>query len=332
MSAARRPAPESAGWPRLPRAALAGVAIATIAFALIAGLSSLSPWALVAAVAGGAPAWLLLSAALNAVSHALGGLVWHQGLRAADLRAVPSAAIQRAHWICRGVSEVLPFQVGEAARVIALRRERGCDGSTWRIIGSIGAFKAVDAVVNFTVAAVVLVIVLEPSPLVAAGALAAGTLVVGAAVVTRGGGVVAGRLPQRAQAAVRELVTGVTLLRSGSRLAAPVCWQAASTALRIAALAALLIAYGAPAEAAPALFALLVLAGIVPLAPGGAGVREAAVVPMLVGVYGLGLDTALAVSLAVQAITLVVALAGASVALASRARVRLPVETAPAPA
>lgn len=307
------------------------VGIVVLAIAVVAGASSISPLSLAAAVAGGAPEWLLLAAVLNVLSHTAYGMVWRDGLKAAGLGAIRLSSVMRAHWICRGASELLPFQLGEAARVVALRREPGVNGATWRIVGSMAAFKTVDAAVTFPLAAIVLMVAVEPSPLVVAGIVSGVALVALGALAAWAGGLVSARLRGRAQAICHELVAGAALLRQGSSLISPVAWQLASTALRVGSLAAILIAYGVPMAAAPLMFAMLVLAGLLPLAPGGAGVREAAVVPMLVAMYGVGLDSALAASLAVQAVTLILALSGAGIAMASRARIPAPATPAPRP-
>ncbi len=317
---------------RFPRTGLVVAAIAVLAVMLIASVASISPWVLVAAIAGGAPGWLIASALLNAASHAVGGLVWHRCLRVAGLGAIPLAAAMRAHWVCRGASELMPLQLGEAARVVALRKEPEANGATWRVIGSIGAMKMLDTAVTLPLVALVIIVLVDPAPALMAS-LAGGMLVIVAAtVLLRRGRRLVALLPARGRRIGQELIEGAAALRTTGTLARLWSAQAASTALRIAGLAALLMAYGAPLGAAPTLFAFLAVAGLIPIAPGGAGIREAAVVPMLVGVYGLGLDAALAASLAVQAVALTVALIGAGIAMMTRARVELPLDPAPSPA
>ena len=70
-----------------------------------------------------------------------------------------------------------------------------------------------------------------------------------------------------------------------------------------------------PAAAAPLVFGLMIVSGYLAISPGGAGVREAAVVPVLVTTYGLTAAPVLAFSLGVQAIALAVSVLGALVAL-----------------
>lgn len=326
------PAPSAPRSSRMTRNGLIAAVVAVLAVALIAGLASISPWMLVAAVAGGAPGWLIASALLNGASHVVGGFVWHRCLRVAGLGAIPLAAAMRAHWVCRGASELTPLQIGEAARVVALRKEPAASGATWRVIGSIGAMKMLDTAVTLPMVALVIILLIDPNATFMAIVAGVMLVVIVATLLLRRGRSLITLLPERGHRIGQELIEGAAALRTMGTLVRLWSVQAASTALRIAGLAALLLAYGAPLAAAPTLFAFLVLAGLIPLAPGGAGTREAAVVPMLVGVYGLGLDAALAASLAVQAVALTVALIGAGIAMVSRARVALPLDPAPSPA
>ena len=78
----------------------------------------------------------------------------------------------------------------------------------------------------------------------------------------------------------------------------------------------LLTAIGAPPEAAALAFAVTVLAGIVPAAPGGAGTREMLLIPALVLAYGIPSSTAFAFSMAIQATALATSLAVGAIALA----------------
>lgn len=316
---------------RPSRRGLAAGAVVVLAIGIAAGAASISPVTLAAAIAGGAPAWLAISALLNALSHTVGGVVWHRTLRAAGLGTIGLPAALRAHWICRGASELLPLQIGEAARVVALRREPAAHGATWRVIGSIAAMKLLDVAVTLPLVALILVVIINPDPVVMMMLVGVALAVLTVGIVTRRDGRLLRLVPARAREAAREMWNGAAVLRTGRSLTGLWSLQAVSTALRIAGLGALLIAYGAPLVSAPAVFALLAVTGLVPLIPGGAGVREAAVVPLLVSMYGLGLDTALAASLAVQAVALGVALAGAGIAMAGRTRVALPLEPAPSP-
>ena len=61
---------------------------------------------------------------------------------------------------------------------------------------------------------------------------------------------------------------------------------------------------------------MIVLAGIVPAAPGGAGTRELVLVPALALAYGMPGDEALAFSIAVQGTALVASLTVGAAALA----------------
>lgn len=316
---------------RPSRRGVAAGAMVILAIGIAAGAASISPVTLAAAIAGGAPGWLAVSALLNAISHTVGGVVWHRTLRAAGLGAIGLPAALRAHWICRGASELLPLQIGEAARVVALRREPAANGATWRVIGSIAAMKLLDVAVTLPLVALILVVIIDPDPGLMAMLVGLALAVVAVGILVRRGAGLIRLIPARARDAACQMAGGAAVLRSGRALTGLWSLQAVSTVLRIAGIGALLVAYGAPLMSAPAVFALLAVTGLVPLVPGGAGVREAAVVPLLVGMYGLGLDTALAASLAVQAVALGVAMAGAGIAMAGRARVALPLEPAPSP-
>jgi uncharacterized membrane protein YbhN (UPF0104 family) len=126
---------------------------------------------------------------------------------------------------------------------------------------------------------------------------------------------VARRLPRRLQGPVRGLGQGAAVLTRRREALAAIGLQLVAISGRVVSLAALLHAFGMPAEAALLVFALLVLSGVLAISPGGVGVREAALVPALVATYGLGTELTLAFSLGIQATALAVSLLGAAVAL-----------------
>jgi uncharacterized membrane protein YbhN (UPF0104 family) len=239
----------------------------------------------------------------------------------------------RAHWICRGASEFLPAQLGELARLAALKDRPETSGRGMRVVGSIGAFKLVDGGLSLIVA--LLIVGLLATPLLPGiGTIAVVVAVLGGLMVVLWA-VWRARdrlVPLRMRASFEELAAGVGLLRGDHSVAPAMAFQSLAMVLRILSLAALMPAYGAPVSAAPLLFALLVLTGLLPISPGGAGVREAAVVPLLIISYGVGLETALAVSLATQAVGLAVSVFGAGIALALGARFGVTPAPAPQPA
>jgi uncharacterized membrane protein YbhN (UPF0104 family) len=124
-------------------------------------------------------------------------------------------------------------------------------------------------------------------------------------------------VPSRSLPVAGQLADGARLLGSRRHIAGAVALQLAAIAGRIVSLAALLVAFGLPAEAAPLVYCLMTLAALIAISPGGIGVREAAVVPVVAVAHGLAIEPVLAFSLAVQATALVVSLLGASAALAA---------------
>ena len=312
------------------RAALLTLAIPALVVLAVASMTSVSPASIAGVLASGRPEWLLASAALYALGHVVSALVWRESVVAAGMGSLPVTQVMRAHWLSRGASEFLPAQLGEVARVAALRERPECRGRLLRVVGSIGAFKLVDGLFSLLVALVIVAAIAAPLLPGAEFAVLGAMAIVGLAAA--GFAVWRTRerfLPARARTALEELAAGVGLLRGEHPVAPAVGLQSLATTLRILSLAALLPAYGAPVSAAPVLFALLVLTGLLPISPGGAGVREAAVVPVLIVSHGMGLEAALAVSFATQAVGMLVSLAGAGLALAVSGR---PAHPDPAPA
>ena len=109
---------------------------------------------------------------------------------------------------------------------------------------------------------------------------------------------------------------GAGVLRDTAAARSAAILGAIALILRILSLAALLAAVGAPPQAAALAFAVTVLAGIVPAAPGGAGTRELLLIPALVLAFGVPTGTALAFSVAIQATALLCSLALGALALA----------------
>jgi uncharacterized membrane protein YbhN (UPF0104 family) len=191
-----------------------------------------------------------------------------------------------------------------------------------RIAGSMGAFKAVDGLVTFVVVAIATIVMPLPSAVSGLRWLALATLVgmlIALVGVWRlGPARVARRLPGPLRRLAYGLGQGAALLTQRRATAGAVGLQLVAISGRVVSLAALLHAFGMPAEAALLVFALMVMSGMLPISPGGVGVREAALVPALVATYGLGTEPALAFSLGVQATALSVSLLGAAGALVAR--------------
>jgi uncharacterized membrane protein YbhN (UPF0104 family) len=234
---------------------------------------------------------------------------------------------------------LLPANLGEAARVALVRRHpAGERAGGWRIAGGIAGYKAIDAAV--TSAAVLVIAMAAPLPGPAGGlrwtALAAVLAVAAAAVAWRLGAArrMVALMPRRTRRAVERLAEGAGVLGDGGAARTAALLGLLAVLARVLSLAALLAALGAPPQAAALAFSVIVLAGVVPAAPGGAGTRELVLIPALALAYGMPASDALAFSLAVQAAALGTSLAVGAAALAwlgpGLLSGRLPVEGTPA--
>lgn len=291
-----------------------------LAIAALAGLSRIDVGSARAAVAGADPRLLALALVLYAAGQTLSGAMWGVCQRAGGVRGMSLRTTLGLHWISRAACELLPANLGEAVRVGLVRRQpHGASAGCWRIAGGVAGYKAIDAAV--TAAAVLAIALVAPLPGPAGGlrwtALGALVAVAAAAVAWRRGVLrhLLAALPERTARAVRRLGQGAGVLGDTPAAGGAAALAAAAVAARVLSLAALLAALGAPPQAAALTFAVIVMAGAVPLAPGGAGTREALLVPALVLAHGMSSGTALAVSLAVQATALSTSLVVGAVAL-----------------
>jgi uncharacterized membrane protein YbhN (UPF0104 family) len=306
--------------PRARRALLlTGIAL-LIALGTWGAAHVIEPGALADAFAAVSWPWVAASGVVYAVGQIASGLVWGVGLRAGGMRGVHRRHVQSAHWLGHGAGELLPAQLGHIVRYAAIRRHpAAAAGGGLRIAGSVGAWKVVDGLVTFVVVALAAMVMPLPEGLGGlrwiAGATLAGLLIALLAVYRIGAARVARRLPPRIAGVVRGLAEGAAVLARRRDAAAAVGLQLIAVCARVASLAALLHAFGMPAEAAVLVFALMVLSGVVAISPGNVGVRDAALVPALVATYGLSAEPALAFSLGIQATATGVSLLGAAVAL-----------------
>lgn len=251
-------------------------------------------------------------------------MCWHRCLREAGCR-VPAGQTLGAYWLGRGLGELLPGQLGEAVKLAALRRHPEAATAGWlRTAGSLAAFKVVEAAATFVVVALV-VASAAPGPLhglrwVAVGAL---VLAVGAVPVLRLAPSFAARagrrVPARLRTRVAPVADGCRLLARPSAAVLAGGLALLSVSSRILFLLALLAAFGITVTAAPLAFCMVMIASMLPLMPGGLGVREATMVPALVGAYGLATESGLAFSLGVQAVVLGVCALGGLIALGGMA-------------
>jgi uncharacterized membrane protein YbhN (UPF0104 family) len=264
----------------------------------------------------------LLAAAvmLYAVGQTISGGMWAVCQAAGGVRRLPLTTALGMHWVARAACELLPASLGEAARVALVRRHpAGARAGSWRIAGGIAGYKAVDAAV--TGAAVLAITLVVPLPGPAAGlrwtALGAVVAVAAAVLAWRlgAGGRALALVPRRARRAAQRLGEGAGVLGAPASARAAGVLGVLAIVARLLSLAALLAALGAPPQAAALAFAVIVLAGVVPAAPGGAGTRELALVPAL-ALSGMSPEHALAFSVAVQAIALASSLLIGAAALA----------------
>jgi uncharacterized membrane protein YbhN (UPF0104 family) len=311
----------SAGWGR--RLAVLGLVAVVGLLAAWTGVQTLDVTAIGIAFHEASWSWVLVSAALYGASQFMAALVWREGLRAGGLGGISTRCVFAAHWISRGASEFLPAQLGEAARIAALRDHPALGPSgAWRVGGSIAAFKLVDGFVTLSVSVLLVVLLAGPGSSTGLGIAGAAGLVVCigliAATRTAGPRALLRIAPKRMQRPLRGFAAGARLFREWRRMCGAVGLQLVATVGRVLSLAALLVAFDLPVAATPLLFALLMLSGLIPLAPGGAGVREVAILPVLVTAFGAQLEVAIALSLGIQAVGLAVSVTGALVALAFR--------------
>jgi len=323
--------------PRLRRPLIAAVALVVLGVTAWGVMNAADPSRLRDSFTGVEWPWIVAASAAYAATQVTSALVWKVGLDAGGLGAIGRGHVIRAHWLGRGACELLPAHLGEAVRYAAVRRHPAADGGGMRIAGSMGAFKLLDGVVTFAVVAAATTVAPLPAgftPIRWAAGLMLGGLVIAVVVLWRfGGSRLAVLVPRRARGLLDTFGSGAGLLACRRSILAAAALQLGAIGLRILSLAALLAAFGLPAAAAPLVFGLMIVSGYLAISPGGAGVREAAVVPVLVTTYGLTAAPVLAFSLGVQAIALAVSLAGALVALVleRRAGTPAPVPT-PAPA
>ena len=320
------------------RIALAAAILVATALAGWGLTSAVDPGALRAAFAEVRWEWVVLAAVAYALSQSLSALVWRVGLSAGGLGGVGHGHVLSAHWIGRGAAELLPAQLGEGVRVAAMRRhpETTNEGGCARIAGSLGAFKVVDGLGNFALVGLLTLIIPLPGP------AAHLRWIVGGALIAAGlGGIVlwrmrarghALRLPGRAGRALDNAARGAAMLGNRRQTLSAFGLHFLAAAGRIISLAALLLAFGMPPSAALLVYPLLVVSALLPVSPGGVGVREAALVPALVAAYGLGTDVAIAYSLGIQATVLSVSLLGALIAVAYHELAMPSRHVAPAPA
>ncbi len=272
-----------------------------------------------AAMGDADPRLLAAAVAFYLVGQTVSGAMWAVCQGAGGVRRLPLVTALGMHWVARAANELLPASLGEGARIALVRRHpAGRRAGGWRVAGGLAGYKVIDAAVTGAAVLVVALVVPLPGPAgnlrwMALGSVAA----LGVAALawrlmpTRAPSVAPGRLRR----AVRRLGEGAGVLGDGPAARTATGLGVIALMARVLSLCALLAAFGAPPQAAPLAFSVIVLAGVVPAAPGGAGTRELVLVPALVLAYGMTSADALAFSLAVQATALASSLAVGTLAL-----------------
>lgn len=300
------------------------------------GLANIDRGAVAEALTGADPRFLALAIAAYAVGQTVSGLMWARCQSAGGVRGLRLGSAMGLHWIARGACELLPASLGEGVRVGLVRRHpAGRSAGACRITGGLAAYKALDGVVT---AAVVLAIAFAtplPGP---AGGLrwtALGFVVCALAVALSwrllGIGRLGRHLPHRIRDAGHKLASGAGALKDPRAAGTAALLGLGAALARIVSLGALLAAFGISPTAAGLVFCVIVLAGAIPGAPGGAGTRELVLVPALAIAHGVSSGDAIAFSLGVQAIALGTSLMIGLTALALvGARLRAGAEADPA--
>ena len=298
----------------------AAVAVLALAALAVAGAMTMDLGAAATALEGADPELLAAAVALYVVgqtSRAACGRCARPPAACAGCRSAPRSAC--TGWPARPAAAA--GQPRRGARVGLVRRHpAGAGAGGLRITGGLVGYKAVDAVVTGLAVLAMALVVPLPGPAAglrwtAAGAVA---VVLAVAVAWRLGALrpLLALLPGRAHAALGRLGEGAAVLGSPQVARTAAVLGLGAIVARLLSLAALLAALGAPPQAAALAFCVIVLAGIVPAAPGGAGTRELVLVPALALAYGMPGDEALAFSIAVQGTALVASLTVGAAALA----------------
>jgi glycosyltransferase 2 family protein len=283
----------------------------------------IEPGALADAFAGVSVPWMLAGCACQGVMVMAQSLAWRLGLVAGGMGPVPLRHVVSANWIGQAGNALLPGRMGEAARVIVVRRHLHPDFAQFsRIAGSVVAQRVINAAACFVlvIAGVLSVPVVLPLPGGRWAALAAlgGALALAAVARYTGLGRTAARaLPARLRRAGQAFLAGAGLLRTGRAAAAAFALHLASLVAQLATVAFVLRGFGVavPVSAALVVFVLLAVSSLVPAAPGGLGVAQVAIVAPLGAVYGVAANLALAFALGLQATVAAVAVTGGMAAL-----------------
>jgi uncharacterized membrane protein YbhN (UPF0104 family) len=302
----------------VPVLALAGAGLAVYT------LRNLDLGALAGALGGVDARWAAVAAVLECLTLALAAAAWRIGMGAGDLGPVPLRHVLAAHWIGQAANSVLPARLGEAARVMTLRRHvRHLPRPVAHLAGSLVAQRFLAGVVSFVAVVLVAMAIPLPGPLsdVRWGALGALAVALAVGMVERRLGIarrIARRLPSRVQGVTSGMAAGAAVLGSPRARNWSLVLHLAELAAQLGSIMCLLLAFriGTPLSAALLVFCLTAVASLVPALPGGLGISQVALVVPLGAAYGVAAPLALAFSLGRQGIVLAVALGGGLIALA----------------
>lgn len=322
--------------PRPSRRLVVSLVAVTGAALAVFTLRNLDLEAFVRAFDGVDLAWVGVAAALEVCSLACAAVAWRIGMGAGGLGPVPLRHVVAAHWIGQAANSVLPARLGEAARVMTLRRHvKDRPSPVAQIAGSLVAQRALAGIAAFTVVVALVVAIPLPGPLHGLRWPALGALVAGLVVAVAGRRLGLGRravrrVPARLRPVTDGMVAGAGVLGSARARNWSFAIHVVELGTQLGSIMALFLAFGlgAPLSAVLMVFCLTAMAGLIPALPGGLGLGQLALVVPLGAAYGVAAPLALAFSLGRQGIVMAVAVAGGLVALLHQ---RLSRRRAPAP-
>ncbi len=252
------------------------------------------------------PASLWFAALAFAGTSLCGALAWRAALRASG-SPLPVVDASARYAVGCGLNAVAPAHVGSAVRVALFGRVT--NGGCWTVGGAAAAVGATRTVwLGVLIALGSVGGVLPRWPLLVIGAIVAGSILIayGSKRFT---------LPRRLD---QVLVAFRSLASSPRDLAIVAGWALAGAAAKVAAAAAIGVAFGIdnPLKAALVVVPAVELAAILPLTPGNVGLASAAVA-LALGSQGVDAQTALSAGIAFGGVELLTGMAiGATGALA----------------
>jgi uncharacterized membrane protein YbhN (UPF0104 family) len=261
-------------------------------------------WSLVESVggriAGASPLFLTAALTLHAVKLAVHARAWQNILRASTPgRRVRYADAAAPYFAGVAASCLVPFGAARILRVAVARfRLRAADDPkrdtpTAAIVGSLAVERVLDVGVTVVVAAIAVLTTAQshihlrdhipPLGIVTAQPVVASAAGAGVAIAVTA---LAVRFHRRLSSLAHEFARGFAILRRPTKYVTSVAsWQLLSWVLRGAALVLFLAAFHVPhpVAVAPVVLSMQLLAGSLPLTPGGAGTQQALLAATLGG-------------------------------------------------